>query len=90
MSNIPDPPTTVNAPTTNRSTPRTTVPDPPDLSDLRNDALAAHALAEAVNDTLEALPPGTIDERLLMLMVMCEEKCAAVFTGTDALAAQPR
>ena len=85
MANIPDPTNPVNATTTDR-----TIPRPPDPSDLRNDALAAHALAEAVTDALEALPPGTIDERILMLVVMCEEKCAAVFTGTDALAAKPR
>ena len=90
MSNIPDPTIPVNDPATRRTAQRPPVSGPPDPTDLRNDALAAHALAEAVTDALEALPPGTVDERILMLGVLCEEKCAAVFTGTDALAAKPR
>ena len=84
MSNIPDPPTPVNAPT--RSTPRIATT----LGDLRNQALAAWALAEAVHDAIESLPPGTIDERLQMLMALCEEKCGELFTGVEELAEKSR
>ena len=83
MSNIPDRPNPVNAPS-----PGTILGN--QLGDLRNQAMAAWALSEAVNDALEALPPGTVDERILMLGALCEEKCGAVFQDTESLAKQPR
>ena len=83
MSNIPDPPTPVNAPPRSTADPATTI------EDLRNQALAAWALIEALNDALESLPPGTIDERLLMLATVCEDKSCEVFSGASALAQKP-
>ena len=82
MSNIPDPPTTVNA------LPRP-IKTATAIGELRNQALPAWALAEAVHDAIESLPPGTIDERLQMLMALCEEKCGELFTGVEELAEKP-